>query len=431
LRKGTTVHDPLADRQAAHELEPEDLDARLRWARERGHPLYLWQNVSPDEWRAALREIERVTSAVLRGETAAGLDAETGAGERALGIAAFTSGMGPLLGRWIEDGMLRAGAGASALFALHLEHGRDRAERMRYALRTAVAVLDAAGIAATLLKGAHTAYAYFPEPGVRPMSDLDLLVAARDRARAEAALAAAGHVLVPGSRLARPYRSDWRPPDSPVSVRSLELHHRDDPYTVDLHDSLELNFFGVRRVRYGTPDEGRRVPARWAGAHATVLAQPLLTAYQAAHASQGLHNLTLIRIVELALLLRPVQGRAFAWNSLAATIRGAGAERFVWPAFELVERLAPGTVDDAFHDRLTRAAPPRLRAVVAGLTPGTAQRLERVALDERFMWAATPIERVRRAADMLLPAGGSFHRLRRIYLDRALRLLRGRVTLRG
>ncbi|MGH7467545.1 MAG: nucleotidyltransferase family protein [Longimicrobiales bacterium] len=424
--------------RAAHQAAPEAIDlspaefqARLRWARVRGHPLYLWPDVAPEVWRSALRELERVTRSLLLGQLGERLTAGDQASLRALGVAAFTSGLGPLLGWWIERGMLEAGAPERALLALHLEHNRERAERMQRTLRHAVRVLTNAGVTVTVLKGAHTSHVYFPEPGTRPMADLDLLVAQRDIARAEKALSTAGYTTAPGSALKRPYRSDWQPPGIPTTVRSLALQHRDNPYTVDLHASLDISFFGVRTIRFGLPSADQLVAAPWAGAQVRALPLTLLIAYHAAHAAQGLYNLTLIRLVELALLLRRTAEPQVSWDELTDLLRQARAERFVFPAFELVERLVPGTVAAALRDQLLRAATPSLRAVVNGLSPATAQRLERSALNEKFMWAASPIEYIRRAAHMLLPGGGSFRRLARIYVDRAFRLLRGRVTLRS
>lgn len=431
LKNGTTVQAAYRATPAAIELSPAEFEARLRWARVRGHPLYLWPDVQPEEWRAALRELERAVRSVLLGESPVRLAGHDDAFLRALGVAAFTSGLGPLLGWWIEHDMLEAGQRERTLLVLHLVHGRQRAERMQRALREAASTLAAADVHVTVLKGAHTAHDIFPEPGVRPMADLDLLVAQRDIPRAEKALAAAGYTAAPGSKLKWPYRSDWQPPGAPTAVRSLALQHRDNPYTVDLHAALDINFFGVRTIRFGTPAAAQRVAAPWAGAQASVLAQPLLIAHLAAHASQGLYNLTLIRLVELALLLRRDAGSAFSWNELTELLQRVRAERFVYPAFELVEQLAPGTVDPAFRERLVRAATPALRTVVNGLSPATAQRLERIALNEQFMWAASPVEHARRAVHMIVPGGGSFRRLGRIYFERVFRLLRGRVALRS
>src|SRR5262245_9817695 len=127
-------------------LTSMDLRERLRWARAQGHPLYIWPEVSPAEWQRALLEIERITANVLRGDTAVNLSADDDATLRALTVAAFTSGMGPLLGWWVERGTLRTGQQARELLRLHLGHGRARTDAMHKALRSAVSLLEASDI---------------------------------------------------------------------------------------------------------------------------------------------------------------------------------------------------------------------------------------------------------------------------------------------
>jgi putative nucleotidyltransferase-like protein len=426
-----TVRRPDREPPEPIELAPGEFEQRVKWARAHGHPHYLWPGVPPDDWRAVLVEIERVTRLLLL-DTPARLSSDHDAFLRALGAAAFTSGMGPLLGLWVERGILDAADRVRDFLSLQLSHGRARAERMQRTLRHAVGVLDDAHVSVTVLKGAHTAYVYFPEPGARPMADLDLLIEPASVPRAEAALAAAGYTYVAGSRLARPYRSAWQPPGEPVSVRSVTIHHRDNPYTVDLHAALEVSFFGVRTIDFGET-ASRLVAADWAGPRVSGLAQPLLAAYHAAKASQGFYNLTLIRIVEFARMLRHDAKQGLDWDELSDLVKGARAERFVYPAFELAECLLPGTVEPGLRETLVRAATRALRASVEASTPSTAQRLDRMNIQESFMWARTPSERLRRAIFMLLPLAdsGSLRKLGGIYLERLFRVLRRRVRIRS
>jgi hypothetical protein len=415
------------------ELTPEDVSERRRWAAKRGQPYYLWPEVPPGAWRAALAEVARVTAALLAGQTGVRLERPSVVPETmwpsALTAAVFTSGMGPLLGLWHERGAVHSGPGGAALLALQLAHSRARAARMDQALQRTESILHAAGIGVKLLKGTHTARYCFPEPAVRPMSDHDVLVDADDIARAEAELRAAGYVELEGSRVARPYRSAWRPPGAPATVRSLTVHHAENPFTVDLHTSLDQDFFGVRTIRW-PPRPDSWIAAPWDGTRARVLAQPWLVAYLATHASLTLLNLTLLRLTELVLLLRRDAGRVFGWRDLGEILREASAERFVYPAFELVERFVPGTVDPELRERLQRAATPALRSVVGRLTPAAAHRLV-MAVDEMFMWGASPLDHVRRVAySVFPPAARSPRRLRRLYVDRAVRLLRGHVVQR-
>jgi hypothetical protein len=403
------------------ELEPADVRERLRAASRSGRPRYLWPDLEPAAWRASLREIQRVTRVVLSG---GGATIET-AHPRALGIAAFTSGTGPLLGAWIESDRIEAEGDARTVLLLHLHHGRERARIRSDILGRALAALRDAGIEPIVLKSAATAHLHFEEPGMRPGADIDLVVAPTQFDAAERALESSGHQRV--GRQVSPRKSDWRVPGVEPWPRSLELMHSGGQYGIDLHDSLTREFFGVRRVTIAGDTEAVEV----AGATIRVLSQPAHLAFHALHAAEGFDNLTLIRLIEIVLAARAGAGRTFDWDALLELLRDAGGLRFAWPAFALAERLAPGTVPTAALRTLESAATPAMRSVVRDLEPSDAQRLDVLTLRERFMWCRGPVEHARRLAHMLFPApaGRSPSRLASLYVDRARRLLRGTIEL--
>ena len=424
------------------DLTPELIQERLRWAREQGHPFYLWPDVSVGEWRSSLLEIERVTRRVLADDSPPVLVLPNAADARKMdtrkmGVAAFTSGMGALLGYWIEVGKLAAAPEVSDLLSLHLHHGRERARLLTDELHKAVELLTAVGIDPVVIKGAHTAHVYFPDPGTRPTSDLDLVIVPDEVGEASRAFRKGGYVET--TRQGRPFKSDWVPPGASTTLRSIEVAHRDNPLTLDLHTTLDRNFFGVGTVSLGplgASSTRRHVLETSGGSEGVavrILAQPLLAASLAAHASEGLHNLSMVRLVELVLVLRRDRARGeLAWADLCSVLERADAMRFTYPAFEMAERLAPGTLDPVFRSRLRDAAPPRMLRVMEGLQPFSAHRFEDMSLDERFMWARGPVEHVRRALHMLWPApvGRSLRELGRVYVNRLRRISHGRVSLR-
>jgi len=413
---------------AGVEQSAAEIEARFRWARKQGHIAYLWPDVPVHAWRSCLHEIERVTQQVLAG---AGPRVDwvrpPGTDARAAGIAAFTSGMGALLGHWIETGRVHAPPELAALLRLHLDHGRRRAARMANALHAALELLHSHDVPVLVVKSAHTAGEYFPEPGVRPAADIDLVVAPADVPVAAAALGAAGYVLLKSQR--RPYKSDWAPPAQPRILRSIELTHAENPFSIELHDSIDRSFFGVRTLRLAA--SGLTAPASGIHPAASVLTQPMLTLYLAAHASEEVHQLQLVRIVELVLVLTRdgADGRLDS-AELLRLIRETGAARFVYPAFELTEQLVPGTVPEEIRAELRAAATPRMRRVLESMSPATAQRLEGLSLDERFLWASGLIETMRRLFHMIWPTFGQSGSLARVYFDRVSRIVRGRVSLR-
>ncbi|MGH7500873.1 MAG: nucleotidyltransferase family protein [Longimicrobiales bacterium] len=432
-------------RPITHELTPDEIDARLRWARRQGYIAWFWPDVEVGAWRACLQEIERVTGVLLAADRAiepyaalpdpAGRASATtalvtpqGADARALGIAAFTSGMGPLLGYWIEQDQLTADAALSSLLAEHLDHSRRRASRMHAARQRALDVLGSIGLKPILVKAAHTGTSLFAEAGLRPAADIDLVVDRTRFAAAEVALASAGYVLA--KRRRNPRKSDWIPPGAPRRLRSLDVTHADNPFTLELHGSLDREFYGVRTVRFSSIGHLAVEGASELHPSARVLTQPLLTAYLAAHASEELHQLQLIRLVELVLLVRRDSASgALDWRELNALLVNRAAHRFTYPAFDLAERLVPGTIDAWFRRQLSRHASERMQAVVARIGPGTAQRLDELSLDERFLWTEGPFEAVRRFLHLLAPPRDG-QSIMRHWTDRLTRLIRGRVSVR-
>ena len=402
---------------AAHELR-----RRFLWARRQGRPAWLWPEVPIPAWRSAMEQIAAVTSVMLAGGSGARLQGDP----EAIGLAGYTSGMGPLLGLWAEQGRLETDGLVRAVLDRHLAQNRIRSGRMAAAAREIAGRLADAGVRAVVLKGLHTAEAYFPEAGVRPASDIDLLVEAADVARAETALEAEGLVL---NRRAR-WESTWVAAADAGAPRSLTYVHADDPWSVDLHSSLNVWAGGGSR----TAELDRAGPMSSQGAWPAhpgprVLEQPLLVLYLAAHAGAGWQNLTLLRQVELALVIRQdlAAGR-LSWAAFLELSARTGALGYAYPALHVCEAMVPGTVPRPVLDACAARAPEAVRRAIASLTPATAQRIDRASLAEHFMWAAGWRGRWRQLAADLVPDVRSWPSLLGIYEERAWRIIRGRVS---
>lgn len=374
-----------------------------------------------------MHTIEDTSRALLTDRAPPPLVADDVTAERALGLAAYTSGMGPWLGRQIEAGRLGADPASARLLGDHLAHARRRWPRLESELEAVLEALRSIGVEVVLLKGAYGARRWFEEPALRPMSDIDLLVPRIAMARAEAALASLGYAEKPDVRIVEPPHTVWRRGGTPTHPHSLLHVHADDPIDVDLHGSLDVDYY-VMTVAFGAPSARNTRPLDDSTPGVRVLEQPLLAAHHAVHAAHG-HGLSLIRLVELALMLRHDMRSDEDWQNLDALLDELHARRFAWPAFALAEQLVPGTVPAFMLERGCAAAPRRLRRIVEGMTPTTAVRLGDVSLRDRFMWATGTAEHMRRIRVMLLPTahGGTPGQLARIYLSRAQQLLRGRV----
>jgi len=403
-------------------LSAEEVRRRFTWARRQGRPAWLWQDVPIETWRAALSSIQDVAAAMLGDAATARLDGDA----EPLGLAGYTSGMGPLLGLWAEQGRVRASAAVLAELARHLAHNRRRAARMQAASINIAGRLAAHGIVALILKGAHTGAAYFPEPGARPASDIDLLVAPGDAAGAEAVLTRSG--FFPQTR--RQWESSWCVPEAGGAPRSLTLAHADDPWSVDLHSALKITVgsgTALADLDLAAPMASK---VRWpVDARAWVLDQPLLLLHLAAHAGAGWQNLTLLRLVELVLVIRRdgAQSR-LDWDECLAMGKRTTALGYAYPALRLAEQLVPGTVPEKFLAECAVEAPRAVRRRLERMTPALAQRIERNSVAEHFMWAKGWQGRMRLLASDLLPAVRTWPDAWRIYEDRAWRLIRGTLS---
>ncbi len=333
---------------------------------------------------------------------------------RALSVIAFSSGIGPLFGYWCESGRVTAETAVGKLLALQLEHGRLRARRLRAALDAVLDALVARGVMVTLLKGMHTAYQYFPDPGTRPLSDVDLLVGPRDWNQAQAALAALGFTEQRAENA--PHQSHWIAADA-GQVHSLEYEHADNPWSIDLHRSVDRMPFERLPTTLGPPGAGDLEPWTAFSQPAHVLTEPFLFAYLALHASGHFYTISQLRLIELVLVAqRDFVGRRERWSALGALLARTGTGRFVFPALELAERFVPGTLDPDLRGQVAKGTPRRLRRLVKAINPASAQRLHPLpGLRERFVWIAS----VREAAAMLCwllwpPHGGLGAQLRRV-----------------
>lgn len=382
------------------EISPETFAQRRAWARRHGKWLWLWPNIAPADWRHALDAVGAAIGQVLAGGPAR-LEAQRDIA--ALSLACYTSGTGPLVGYWVERDLIDADPEVKALCALHLRHNRRRMTAMKRRARAAVATLASQGVYPTVLKGMHLAFTHYPEPGTRPVSDLDLLVCAPEaQDRAKEALARAGFELVSAN-----YKeTTWAPRGASRAVRSLLLVHPEDPWAIDLHHSIDQKpASGVRATSLDRRVASFREHALPLDASATTLAQPALLLHLASHASSAIRvNLSLVRLVDLVLVIRAdTRSGALDWRAFLDLGAESGSLGVAYAALALSEKLAPGTVPGEVLHASKTAAPPRVRRLVETLTPAAAQRLDRASFAEHFLWARGPVDFVRQIGADFVP----------------------------
>jgi hypothetical protein len=396
-------------------------------------PRDLWPDVSETQFLAAMSEVARVTSAQLADTRArASLSDPLPGGESGFAVAAFASGMGPLLGYWIETGRLEAPGPLIRRLQVHLEEGRKRAERLRAELTRILRVLADEGIDVVVLKGMHTGWTYFPDPGTRPCADLDVLIP-RDRGPdVERVLAALGF-----TRPARDprERTTWAPPAGPATA-SVDMTRADNPWTLDVHVTLDRNLTVTGPMAsLGALEDADVEPWDVSGTRARVLAQPLLTGFLAVHVSHHFPMVSLVRLAELTLVIQRDLEWGSGWTRLFRRLGPHGALPFTYPGLAMAEKLVPGTVDPDALRELRNLAPPRVRHLVDRVTPATALQLYRRSMETRFLWVPTRRALLASFIAWLWPRelDGSRAPVRKALLitgRRLRRLLAGRMTWR-
>ena len=376
----------------------------------------VWPDIDPKLWGAALSDIARVLGHILSDRPG---DVLLDGDPRVLSLAAYTSGTGPLLGYFVECGKLRATPAVSAMLAVHLAHGRGRMGKLQQEAIAATRLLAGEGIHAIVSKGMHTAFVYFPEPGCRPVSDIDLIVRPDERERAEEIFRSHGYRGTVMSQV--PYQCDWAPAGMPTTPRSLLHVHACDPWSIDLQTTLDRHLKDITIVpldRFASNDQLATWPV---SSDARVLKQPLLLAVLAAHASQHLINLSLIRLVELVLVVRAdVASGELDWRALMHLLNEIGP-RYVYPAFFACEKLLPGTIAPNVLRACEADAPAGLRRLLARKAVSNLQPLDRHSFAERYMWIGGWRNRLVRIVNELNP--GPSNRTPKkaiaVYLNRA------------
>ena len=382
-------------------LAPADVAQRLDAFGATKDPAALWPTLSEARRVAAARELERVTRAVLAGAHAIALDPDTGHSPYALGVAGHTTGMGPVIGRWIERGIVTASDRTSAFFAEHLISGRSRNARIEREVLPAIDALLAHGVTPVVLKGFHTSRVYFDEIGTRPMADVDLLIDANEVATAEAALESAG--FRPDSAPLRPYKRDWIGVDVDDRVYSVERSDPRSKWALELHASLDRVYHPGATARLNQERQAL-VPLEIASRSLSALAPELLVTYLACHCSQELDSIRLLRVYELinVIGIERAAGR-LDWDRVNALIERTGSAAFTYPAFSLVEDLAPNTIDRRALGLGRAASTSAARHTVERLAPAGGSLDDRAVL-RQMMWTRGPVGVLQRLMRTVWPA---------------------------
>jgi len=417
-----------AARPTSWRLSEDEVRRRFAWGVQQGVPYWIWPASSIPDWQSALFEIERVARQTL---SSGRCDVPLRGKADDIGIAAYTSGMGPLMGYWISAGLLHAPGATEEVLALHYRHNSIRMERLAEQSSRAVAHLTDGGVKVTVLKGLHTAFTCFPMPGTRPTSDIDLMIPPQDKPAADRILRDLNYR--PEHSLTEPAEQFWRHVSSSVVPQSLSYVHQDDPWGIDLHTSANRRYAqGAPVIRFDELIDFVEF-GRWPLCQGARTLEPAAAVlFLACHASCHFSNLRMLRLVEMVLVIRESQRLPkWTWNEVVELGLQTKTLASAYPALALAETLAPGTVPENVLWKCKSDAPRAVVHVVANLSPATAHRMVRCSLQERYMWTSSLHGKIKQLLYDVVPLDQPFRSWAKIFKIRIWRILRGRLSLRS
>lgn len=224
--------------------------------------------------------------------------------------------------------------------------------RLDAALARILAALEQAGVPAILLKGPVLARAVYPEPALRPYSDLDLTIRDTDERAAVAALLGVGLVEVPhGAEVERRTHAHH--------VHGGTAFHRvflapGGGVMVELHlDPLQM---GLRPTGEAARWARAQPVAALPGALMLALEDQLIQLAVHVH-KHGFNRLIWLKDIDLLLRARAAD---LDWAALRATADAEGVTNSVWYTLALAAALLATPVPPAVLRLLAPSLPVRL-----------------------------------------------------------------------
>lgn len=302
------------------------------------------------------------------------------------------------------------------------EQQQTNTQRMALMLAELGSVLraaEAAGIPAVPLKGSIMATQYYPDPALRPMADLDLLVHPADATRMDVLLRDVGYQLDETTDHHRCYvRVETG--SRPVFT---DGEHIDNPRKLELHSSVTEQFGSIGCDMTATIWANCR-PARFGTATALLIEPATLLQHLLIHTGMDLVacKARLIRSYDLPLVAARMNDED--WQTLLQNARRSGEERLYYAALAVATRYLGPFAPEPVLAALAAGTAPRLRAYLERTTLSQLSFCNPLpsTLADKLSWYRSRREQIGALRAMVLPP----HReMRHAYpeLDHPARLL--------
>lgn len=293
---------------------------------------------------------------------------------------AIDTGLGPFLQHMTSQGS--RGTYGDVLFAQDLAARVESGQRLD-ALDEILCAAPALADDIVLLKGASLCTRVYPEPHLRLMGDIDLLVSPDVQARLEPVLRDLGYVQ--RSRQPAEYYAGHH--------HSMPFVHPSRPVSIEVHTALFRPGTAPASVRLFSPKlaHGRRRPHRFRAHEVNRLADEIELAYLTAHwlYERKCFGPAVIPILDLTLLLSRMPA-TFDWEQLLADLSGTIAGSYLRVGLSFM------------HDRLGLRLPDGVRRRLAGLGTAPGRLVDPVLhrwLD-RYALGALPFGRLNSASNV-------------------------------
>ncbi len=331
----------------------------------------------------------------------------------ALAISAIVLGLAPLLHWRLGEWNLSLEPRAMAKLAAARETARQQRAALDAQLETILSALAARRIHPLLLKGSYLAASVYPEPHLRQMNDIDILVQPDDLTATENALTALGYV---GS-----YKSSTRGAGVTKHTSTFRPPRADDatpnPYlssavgrTIEPHTLLEESWYGLRADI--TPGVwARSIPFQVHSHSARALCADDLVLHLAVHLTFHLimGYPSMVQLLDLVFVTSRLDSE-IDWNVVVARANAQHTAPYVYAALALAQKTLDAPIPFFVLEKLDGACSARVRRYVRTLSLAHivarsqrapvstfGQRVQRGWQDrvEVARWASSPLEQWR------------------------------------